>query len=374
MIENYFPNAEDFDEMADHLDAIAHALGEQVDVSDWSGIQKAVKLGIAPKIFPIGTRLTVNHSKYGDMEYTVVAHNHFKNAQSKDAPTMTLMSNNVLPPLIQFDSGEAFYQTDTEMLAGKYGFTIPYTIGEWKAGNYYFTLYDTLPAGASFYFGSTPDEVAMQILVENFSTSTYYTMLHASLGNGDTNLGTFGVELNHTHRIYYGSNNYKESAIRQVLNSTSQAGDWKPQTKYDHYPNWVELTDGFLNGLDSGLRDTIVDVVVPCSANNTFESPDSETTVGGAYTVIDKVFLPSANELGCFGNTISNDSDTLPYFKNASNDMRIKYDKNSTPRFYWTRTPENNTSFGMEIINEGGKATGRKAIEGSYVAPIFNIG
>lgn len=374
MVENFFPNADDFDEMAEHLASIAYALGGQVDVSSWSGIQKAVKLGIAPSIFPIGTQLTVNHSKYGDMKYTVVAHNHFKNAQSKDAPTMTLMSHNVLPSLIQFDNGEAFYQTDTEMLTGTYWFTIPYTIGEWKAGSYYFTVYDSLPAGANFYFGSTPDEEAMLILVENFSTSTYYTTLHAAPGVGETNLGTFGVELNHTHRIYYGSNNYKESPIRQVLNSALPAGDWKPQTKYDTYPNWVRMTDGFLNGLDSTLRDTIVEVVIPCSANNTFESPDSETTVGKAYAVTDKVFLPSANELGCFGNGIINDSETLPYFKNATNDMRIKYDKDATPRFYWTRTPENNTSFSMEIIDSSGKATGRKAVEGSYVAPMFNIG
>lgn len=374
MFENFFPNADDFDEMAEHLASIAYALGGQVDVSTWSSIQKAVRLGIAPSIFPIGTQLMVNHSEYGNKQYTVVAHNHYKNAKDSDSPTMTLMCNEVLPPLIIFDSPEAFYCTNTELPVGVYNFTIPYTVEERESGTYYFETTNILPFGTSLYIPDHPDSPLFHVTAYHYPTRTYYGDYVVSKGNNGTSLGTFGVELNHTHRIDYGSNNYKESPIRQFLNSASESGNWTSQTKYDRPPNWVNNVSGFLKGLDAELRDTLVEVIVPCSANNTFESPDSDTKAGESYTVVDKVFLPSATELGCFGNGITNDSETLPYFKNATNDMRIKYDNDTTPRFYWTRTPENNTSFSMEIINSSGKATSRKAVEGSYVTPMFNIG
>ncbi len=377
MFENFFPNADDFDEMAEHLASIAYALGGQVDVSTWSGIQKAVRLGIAPTVLPVGTQLMVSHSEYGDKRYTVVAHNHFKNAKDSDAPTMTLMCDEVLPPLLQFDSDEAFYYIDHyqyNLRAGTYNITLPYALGEWEAGTYYFELTNDLPEGTSLYFADYPGSPLLQIIAYHYPTRTSYGAYNITMGDKGTSLGTFVVDLNHPHRTVYGSNNYKESPIRQFLNSTSESGNWTSQTKYDRPPNWVSLVDGFLKGLDAELRDTLVEVIVPCSANNTFESPDSDTKAGESYTVIDTVFLPSATELGCVSNTVTSDSATLPYFKGSSNAMRIKYDANNTPRWYWTRSPEGRTSFSMGIIDGAGKLMGRSAIDGSYVSPMFNIG
>ena len=56
----------------------------------------------------------------------------------------------------------------------------------------------------------------------------------------------------------YGSNNYKESAIRQLINSDKAAGSvWTPQTNYDRPPNWNTSKAGFLNGLEADFLSAI---------------------------------------------------------------------------------------------------------------------
>ena len=48
----FFPNSGQFDKMNENLEKIAKAVGSQVDISTWGGIQKAVRAGIAPDILP----------------------------------------------------------------------------------------------------------------------------------------------------------------------------------------------------------------------------------------------------------------------------------------------------------------------------------
>lgn len=382
MIENYFPNAADFDEMANHLASIASALGERVDISTWSGIQRAVQMGVAPTVLPVGTQLSVNHSVYGTKKYVVVAHNHFKDAKDDTAPTMTLMCQEVLLPSnnrnsynplpTSYDVREAFYYVDKELPAGTYNFTVPYAVDGLGAGTYYFTS-PTLPVGTMLHFASLSDDEATIILAENFQTPISINDMHVSKGNVGTSLGAFSVELNHFERVLYGSNNYKESGVHQYLNSdVAKSTEYAPLTKYDIPSLITYMNGGFLNGLDANLRSTLVDVIIPCSANNTYESPDSDTKAGESYTVIDKVFLPSTRELGYKSNSFATDS-TLPYFKNATNEMRIRY-YNSVPRRYWTRVPESRSSFGVECINIDGSMVNIPAVNESGIVPMFNIG
>ena len=49
--------------------------------------------------------------------------------------------------------------------------------------------------------------------------------------------------MNHAHRLRYGSNRYKESAIRQWLNSDKAGGTWwQPQSEFDRPPTMQRVT------------------------------------------------------------------------------------------------------------------------------------
>ena len=135
----YLPNASQFDVMNENLAKIANAITSGNDISTWAGIQKAVRIGVAPDLFPVGSQLSVNHKVYGTHMYDVVAHNHYKSAHDKNAHTMTLMCHDVLNKL-QFDAPEALYYAKDGLAAGTYHFTLNSTYSSWAAGTYQFTL------------------------------------------------------------------------------------------------------------------------------------------------------------------------------------------------------------------------------------------
>ena len=256
MAKVYFPNSEQFDLMNENLAKIAAAVGSQVDLSTWNGIRKAVLARIAPDVIPVGTLLTVTHSVYGDKPWVVLGHNVHKNAHNEDSPTMTIGSVPVLGTL-QFDAPESICQVNSDLPAGTYHFTIT-AYDQWTAGTYQFITTKTVPSGGRICVsGQYPYQgnitAAKVSTYAQGSSTAIESGLAITAGSEGTNLGTAGEgTTNHTHRIAYGSNNYKESAMRQFLNSAAAAGNvWEPQTKFDQAPSWMTTTAGFLNGLDA---------------------------------------------------------------------------------------------------------------------------
>ena len=338
----YLPHADQFDLTNENLAKIANALAASIDLSTWAGIQKAVRVGVAPDLIPVGTQLKVTHSVYGDMLFDVVAHNHFKSAHDKNAHTMTLMSHDIIAA-VQFDAREAFYYADDELPAGTYNFTLSKSESSWGAGTYMFNLQETLPKGGQLCIAGQTTDALTSCKVTAFinQNATSEAMVSdITLGNEGTSLGTFGVELNHPRRVAYGSNNYKESAIRQFLNSSSAAGSvWKPQTKVDRPPSWATSLAGFAGGFDADFLSVVGKVIVPCSANSTYESLDSTTAIGEKYTVADKFYLVSQMEV--FGNNTDSTADGsawFPYYESADAIDRIKY-RDGSAVSWWTRTP-----------------------------------
>lgn len=255
MSKLYLPTSTQMDTMIEKLDMIAAAVGSQVDVSTWAGIQKAVRSGIASEILPIGTQLAVNHSVYGTRLFDVVAHDYLKNVHDPDAHTMTIMQHDLLTG-IQFDSPEAVYYAEAQLAAGTYNFTIA-GYDKWVAGTYQFTLTSPVPAGGQICVsGQYPYQGSITAAsIKTYSSRTSTTPIETAAitaGSGGTSLGTCGEgALNHIHRIAYGSNNYKESAMRQFLNSSAAAGSvWTPQTKFDRPPTWLTTLTGYKAGLD----------------------------------------------------------------------------------------------------------------------------
>lgn len=355
MSKVYLPHATQFDEMNENLAKIAAGIGVQVDTSTWEGVQKIVRAGTAPDIFPVGTQFTVPHSEYGDMVFTVVAHDHFKSATTKDAHTMTLMANDQLPIEMHFDRMEAFYSADSGLVRGTYSFTLATPVGRWEAGTYEFTISHDIQKGGQLCISGSSDTVLTLLKVINYTNDTnpdtgaiITENVAITSGSGGTNLGTLGVELNRAERVSYGSDNYKESAIRQFLNSSEEKGNvWKAMTKYDRPPYNASTVVGFLKGLDESFLSVVGKVVVPCCSNNNYESPDSTITAGTKYTVEDRFYLASQMEIfGETTSTIGDDSKLFPYYSGAVAADRIKR-RGGLGKHWWTRTP---ASWGTNVV------------------------
>lgn len=370
------PYAEQFDSMNENLARIAAAISSDMDISTWAGIQKAVRLGVAPNLIPVGTQLVVNHSVYGDMLYDVVAHDHYKSALDDNAHTMTLMCHDIITN-VQYDAPEAFYQADSGLPSGVYNFTLITAYEQWAVGTYQFTLMKALPAGGQLRLNSRSTVAMTSCRVQSYESKTSTSMIEESVitvgGNG-TNLGVFGIALNHPHRVSNGSNNYKESAIRQFLNSSAEAGKvWRPQTKFDVPPAWLTTLEGFVKGLDKDFLSVVGEVVVPCATNDIYESPDSTVTASSKYTLTDKFYIPSTKEI-IAGDTASAE-DGLPlfsYYKNAESVDRIKY-KGAISTTWWTRSPYNKQASMVSNITTTGGRTVSSPHNSFGISPVCTI-
>ena len=376
MSKIYLPHSEQFDLMNENLAKIANALASDIDISTWAGIQKVVRVGVAPDLIPVGTQLVVNHSVYGDMLYDVVAHNYFKSAHDKNAHTMTLLSHDIFAA-VQFDAPEAFYYADSELPAGTYNFTIATAYSSWGAGTYQFTLRQNLPTGGQLGISgnATASMTSLQVSAyANRNTTTATESVAITIGNGGTSLGTLGVELNHSQRVSNGSNNYKESAIRQFLNSSSLVGSvWAPQTKFDRPPSWVTSRAGFVGGFNEDFLSVIGEVVVPCAANNEYESPDSTTVKSTKYTVTDSFYLASQREIfGADAGTVVDGSALFPYYEVSTNADRIKY-RDGSAAGWWLRSTDSWDAFGTRIVHLGGSLDSRSADVAVAFAPVCTI-
>ena len=376
MSRTYLPNSKQFQRINEHLKTIVGVLSTEIDVSTWKGVQKIVEMGLAPEYFPIGSQLVVNHSEYGDMLFDVVAHDYLKSANNENAHTMTIMSHNVIPA-IQFDAREAFCVVRSTLEPGEYNFTIPETYGAWEKGQYQFTLTERLPAGGQISLQDNATTPMTSQFVTTFrrnrETSPIETA-QVSMGNNGINLGTFGVELNSASRVSYGSDNYMESALRQFLNSSADAGSvWSPQSEYDRPPNWVTSTAGFMSNLDGDFLSVVGAVVVPCSANNVFEAPASSVSKGEKYTVTDKFYIASQQEIfGTLVGSVDDGSRLLPYYEGATNAERLKY-RDGLVAGWRLRTPVDAIGNNVRLTHTDGSLRNDFAYLSYGCAPVCTI-
>ncbi len=364
----YLPHSAQFDEMNANLAKIASMLGMQSYTSSWKGVQNAVRAGIAPEIFPVGTQLVVHHEVYGDHLYDVVAHDHYKSVHDENAHTMTLMCHDIITTL-PYDRLEALYYAESELPAGTYYFTNPSAQVYLSQGSHQFTITKDVPPGGVLALSRALDTSVMSIVVHSSSGADDEVLetVRLTAGSSGVNLGTLGVELNNYYRAMSGSNNYKESPLRQFLNSSAKEGEvWvEPQTKFDRVPSWNTNTAGFLRGLDGEFLAVVGAVSVPCYSNIDYESPDSYVEVGSSYTVNDKFFIASLAETeGTLRQPTLDESERFPYF--IGNDTGIIKYLDGVSETWWTRTvPEtsNSSSRVYGITSTGG--------HGPYTADLY---
>ena len=375
MSKLFLPTKEQMDVMNENLAKIAAAVGSQVDISTWEGIQKAVRSGIAKDILPVGSQLAVNHSVYGTRLFDVVAHDYLKPDHDENAHTMTIQQHDLLPGT-QFDASEAFYYAEAELPAGTYNFTLTTAYSSWAEGTYKFTLTKPVPKGGQLAISGYADAAMTARQVRSYANQTTTSATESvaiTAGSGGTNLGTFGEGLNHSHRVSYGSNNYKESAMRQFLNSSAAAGSvWTPQTKFDRPPSWLTSLAGYKNGLDQDFLAVVGKVVLPCSANNTYEAPDSSITKGTKYTLNDEFYLASAMEIFNTNVDVADDSKVFPFYEGAGNADRIKY-RDGSAAIWWLRTPLSGYAFRVRLVHSDGTVFYNGASNSSGLAPACTI-
>lgn len=370
------PSRDQWEKLNAYLSDIANALSTQVDTSDWTSVQRAVQLGIAPTVFPVGTQFTVSHSTFGDIVFDVVAHDLYEVAKRDKTydgemrHSMTLLFHHSIMTMEFNGMGEAFYYADNELPAGTYNFTLTESLDKWEVGTYQFTLSKALPKGGLLILSGDSNSsltTCKVYLAEDQYTKDWDTMSNVTLGSNGTNLGTFGNELNHVARVSHGSSNYAESDIRLWLNEHTDGSTpiWQPRTKFQYSPFWRSDTTGFYDEFFTGIDDVTFRgilrcVKLPCLANSVYESPDSSIKPGEEYIIdSDYFYIPSQKEIMGYSSFANDSSKLFPFYEGASSLDYIKY-QDGVKKSWWTRSCDNRMQIdspGKVIyINSDGKA------------------
>ena len=352
-------------EMLNALNMIAIAQASNAGtLESWETVRQLVRQGLAPRAFPVGSRLQTTHSEYGNILLDVVAYDHHRDPLGRIPHSMTLLMHHCIYGRM-IDNGELLWANTTEaaLPAGTYCFTL------YKGGNagrteedgtYQFTTTKPIPVGGGWLHprvGSWYADAA-SYKPENITGNTVSTydadgsalesgLIVTASGEG-TSLGTASNAqgdcvhtigtFNSVMRRAYGSNNWAESAARQWLNTDAAANAWwKPQTIFDRAPGYINKA-GFLAGLDAAFAAVLGEVEIETRRNDIYEIGE---TLGGTYATRDTFFLPSMAEIGLGANNAVTEGSVLPYYEGSSEADRIKYDiaNPTTARYWWLRSP-----------------------------------
>lgn len=283
---------------------------------------------------------------------------------------------------LQYDDTEALFAFPDGLAAGTYHFTIDSTYDTTNNdySGYQFTLMKAIPQNGVIMFPWSYNTKASVTKISSYASTSDTSALETvsvtngtdgtSLGNA-TIAGTPESNINSIHRARYGFNNWRESAIRQLLNSGKAAGQvWTPQTKYDRPPNWVTSTAGFLYGMDPDFVSVIGKVKKRTAKNVVNEG-------GGYEDSVEKVFLLSRSEVYAGNENNINEGDPYDYFKDFSDSAtvtagkdtnRIKY-RNGSAKYWWLRSQNVSNAHGVRVIYPSGELGSHGAYYARGVAP-----
>lgn len=301
----------------------------------WESVQKIVRNGTANKIFPIGTKMYC-HRGNDVLEWDVIGVDHDTPNDPQFTHSLTLQLHNCFPTNMQFDAPEAFYYCHSALETGTHHFDAGGT-------NYQFTLESNIAAGSQLilnFTGNTPTSIFV-------STEVGGDFVKDTTGENNLTIaviaGSGGEPLNDNYindfmRSKDGSGNYKESAIRQWLDSNAAAGSfvWTPQNNFDRPPEWKDTSAGFLNGMDADFLSVIGKTEVK-TALQPFDG-------GGVITTNDKFFLLSRIEV--YGSQYYKEGAPYPFYSDYSENEdygnvkdinRVKYNS-GVAQMWWLRT------------------------------------
>ncbi len=349
------------------------AKGGHMKPTSWAEVQRMVRDGTAAKVFSIGDQLTCQRGGV-NLVWDVIGIDHDTPADPQFTHSLTLQLHDCFSTVIQFDAPEAFYYAENGLEARTYHFTMGST-------DYQFTLDSDVAAGGQLilnFTGSTPTSLSVSATVGgNFVKDTNgidNLTIAVTAGSGGTPLDTDYI--NNINRVIYGSNNYKESAIRQWLGSNAAAGSvWTPQTNFDRPPAWKNTAAGFMNGMDADFLAAIGKTHIVVARNT--------VTDGGGFDEMDDYFFLLSRSEVYGGAEVSgvNEGEPYPCYANYSDlsapgtdpdSNRIKYG-NGAARYWRLRTPNSEDGNKVRYVDLAGNLNVSNASIETRIVPACNI-
>ena len=371
------------------LHKIALAITGRGGISSWENLQVLAKSGVARDYLELGQVFTFKRDSVDIPCFVVDFIDNNKKGSIK------IKSNNLQHGIIfhtidniyslQFDEREAFYHAADGLSAGNYRFKL----GEhsWVSADvgktFYFHLDNAVPAGGQLVwkqsYNTTLEGASIDVFDSgnDFTANETVTMSTTEIA-GATDLGTinnaFNGNFNSCQRALLGNNRWKESAIRQHLNSDAVAGSvWAPQNHWDRPPSWKDSTEGFMNGLETSFTNYVADVEIDTYRNTVCDG-------GGLDTTDDKFFLAGRNEL-FFPQEGADNGVAFELYKQESissiahvgaDPIRVKKTSGSAD-FWWPRSPNVGYAYSVRTVSPTGENHGHNAHNSIGVAPAFVI-
>ena len=371
------------------LHKIALAITGRGGTSSWNDLQVLAKSGVARDYLELGQVFTFKRDSMDIPCFVVDFIDNNKNGSIK------IKSNNLQHGIIfqtidniyalPFDEREAFYHAADGLSAGDYCFKL----GEhsWASADvgktFYFHLDNTVPAGGQLVwkqsYNATLEGASIDVFDSgnDFTANETVTMSSIEIV-GATDLGTinntFNGNFNSCHRALLGNNRWKESAIRQHLNSDAAAGSvWTPQNHWDRPPTWKDSTKGFMNGLETSFTNYVADVEIDTYRNTVCDG-------GGLDTTEDKFFLAGRNELFFSQEGVDNgvpfelykQESISPIAHVGADPIRVKKTSGSAS-YWWVRSPSVGNAYAVRGVVPTGECSDDIAGRSYGVAPAFVI-
>lgn len=323
----------------------------------WAEIKQNVKMGYGEILYPVGTDFSVDcpaGAPYDSIVWTVVDHR-VENGEH----IMTLLMKHIIYGL-QFDAPQAIIVPDETMTAGTYRFKLlsGYDTEHDGGKSVQFTLANDLAAGCQIVMNWPYNQtwIGKNITVYGEFGTTVIETCVMSEGTGGTDLGdadgTVSI-LNHTQRARYGSNNYKESAMLEWLNSDDLAGQWQTQqTRFQRPCSYATNRAGFVTYLDPEFVAVIREGTHLNRTNEVFDLNGKKQ----AYSTTEKFFLPSQEEIGFSSESGIVCGTVFDFYSGAAQSDKIKYDiaAQTIARSWWLRTPTPSTAYYERYVYSSG--------------------
>lgn len=286
-----------------------------------------------------------------------------------------------IPYGMPFSPAQAIFQSDTELPAGTYYFTIQNdSWGGNNGKNIQFTLDQALPAGyqirKSVGYNALVTSGTLDIYSNGASLTKEYSVTPTE-GNAGTFLGVSDGtgNINHWHRVALGHNRWKTSNMRQFLNATGEKGTWwTPQEKWDVKPSQADSTDGFLHGYTEEVYRYFKPIKVVTVTNN-YEGNEDDVTY-------DRVFLSSLEQMYCVPQFAGKEGEYWEYYKrllgrtspaptSATYPRLIKYALNSptSAQYCFRRSATRNAAYNVWYVNPSGYVNAYAAYYAIRCAP-----